>query len=161
MIDKSGYRLNVGIIIINTKGQVLWCRRLNTENAWQFPQGGINDYETLEEAMFRELEEELGLGQDQVALVARTRRWVSYELPKNFRRYDSKPLCVGQKQKWFLLRLLCDDDQIDLNRAQTPEFDQWQWVPYWYPLEQVIPFKRAVYQAVLSEFEPYVSPESC
>ncbi len=157
VIDRQGFRLNVGIIIVNDQGQLLWARRHGNPNAWQFPQGGINANETLAEAMYRELHEELGLSPEHVEIIAKTKGWLRYRLPKHFRRYDSKPLCIGQKQKWFLLRLSDSEDKITLDHCDKPEFDQWKWVDYWFPLEQVISFKKSVYRKVLKEFSRWVN----
>lgn len=135
----------------NNRGEVLWARRVGGSNAWQFPQGGINEGESPEQALFRELEEEVGLTADDVEILGRTRGWLRYRLPKQFIRAGQKPVCIGQKQKWFLLRILSDDDAVSLNRNQKPEFDHWQWVSYWYPLNEVVSFKREVYRKAMKE----------
>ena len=153
VIDKSGFRFNVGIVISNQQGKLLWGRRIGSRNAWQFPQGGMHVGESPEEAMYRELTEELGLQPTEVECLGQTQEWLKYRLPKKFRRYDKKPRCIGQKQKWFLLRLSASDDCVRLDYSGEPEFDSWRWVDYWYPLEQVIVFKRSVYEKVLTEFE--------
>lgn len=151
MIDSRGFRANVGIIICNRQGQVLWAKRVG-QDAWQFPQGGINQGERLRQAMYRELAEEVGLRPRDVQVVGTTRRWLRYELPPQFIRQKSSPLCIGQKQKWFLLGLRGDEARIRLsNRRTTQEFDDWCWVSYWYPLGQVIEFKREVYRQALKE----------
>jgi putative (di)nucleoside polyphosphate hydrolase len=152
VIDRQGFRLNVGIVLVNEAQQVLWARRIGQHDAWQFPQGGIHEQEELPEALYRELAEELGLTQTDVDIIAETKNWVSYYLPKRYRRYDSKPLCIGQKQKWYLLRLVGSEDCIELDKSAQPEFDRWQWVDFWYPIQHVIAFKRDVYQKVLREF---------
>lgn len=152
MIDKDGFRLNVGIIIHNDSGHLLWCRRIKKTQAWQFPQGGIQAGETPLEAMYRELEEELGLTAGDVECLAESQQWLSYTLPHEFRRYYSRPLCIGQKQKWFLLRLKSTVDAIRLDAVKEQEFDQWRWVTYWEPLTEVIAFKQEVYREVLGEF---------
>lgn len=151
MIDKDGFRPNVGIVIANDRGQVLWARRVGGRDAWQFPQGGINRGESAEEALYRELEEEVGLSQDAVEVLGVTRGWLRYKLPRRFVRKGQKPLCIGQKQKWFLLRMLEDDTAVRLDLNAKPEFDHWQWVSYWYPLNQVIAFKREVYRRAMKE----------
>ena len=125
-------------------------------DAWQFPQGGMKKYETPLETMYRELKEEIGLEHADVKVIATTRRWLSYRLPKRLVRHYAKPICIGQKQKWFLLRLMHRDIHFDLNVSTDPEFDNWAWVSYWYPLKQVIGFKRRVYIAVLKEFSKFV-----
>ena len=156
MIDKDGYRYNVGIIISNDAGQLLLAKRCRRKHAWQFPQGGMRDSEKPEEAMYRELTEELGLLPESVNIISMTKQWHSYRLPIGYWRLDSEPLVVGQKQKWFLLKLLVPDTAIDLDYTSKPEFDAWEWVNYWEPLSRVIDFKRDVYQSVLTEFEPII-----
>jgi putative (di)nucleoside polyphosphate hydrolase len=151
VIDSDGFRPNVGIMLANDRGQLLWARRVGGRDAWQFPQGGINAGESPEEALYRELEEEVGLAPDHVELVAATRGWLRYRLPKRFIRWGQDPLCVGQKQRWFLLRMLADDSAVRLDHNGKPEFDHWQWVSYWYPLDQVVAFKREVYRRAMKE----------
>ncbi len=155
MIDNDGYRPNVGIIICNKQGQVLWARRYG-QHSWQFPQGGINQDESAEQAMYRELFEEVGLRKKDVKVLATTRNWLRYKLPKRLVRWDIKPVCIGQKQKWFLLQLDVSDDAIDMQRTPIPEFDDWRWVSYWYPVRQVVSFKRDVYRRVMKEFSHIV-----
>lgn len=154
MIDAEGYRANVGIIISNAKGLVLWARRVGGTDAWQFPQGGINLGESPEQALYRELYEEVGLKPEDVKVVDVTKGWLNYQLPKQFVREHQSPVCIGQRQKWFLLQLLTDDSHIALNSAGPVEFDDWQWVSYWYPVDQVIDFKREVYRRALKELSP-------
>ncbi|WP_027967215.1 RNA pyrophosphohydrolase [Halomonas halocynthiae] len=154
MIDADGFRPNVGIIIANDQGQLLWARRVG-QNAWQFPQGGINASETPKQALFRELQEEIGLTADDVEVLACTRGWLRYRLPRRMVRTHSRPVCIGQKQKWFLLRIRCHDDRVCVSRGPAkPEFDDWRWVSYWYPLGQVVAFKREVYRCALRELSP-------
>ncbi|WP_339670213.1 RNA pyrophosphohydrolase [Dasania marina] len=150
MIDAEGFRANVGIMLANGKGEVLWARRVG-QDAWQFPQGGINQGESVEQALYRELGEEVGLRADDVEVMACTRGWLRYRLPERSIRRDSKPLCIGQKQKWFLLKMLADDESVSFDNGCRPEFDHWRWVSYWYPLGQVIPFKREVYRRAMKE----------
>lgn len=153
MIDEDGFRPNVGIILANPKGQVLWARRIG-QDAWQFPQGGIARNESPEQALFRELREEIGLDSGDVKIVGCTRGWLRYRLPRRFLRYRSKPLCIGQKQKWFLLMLTSNENQVSFDYGDPPEFDDWRWVSYWYPLNQVVAFKRDVYRKALQELAP-------
>ena len=157
MIDYDGYRPNVGIVICDKQGQVLWARRYG-QHSWQFPQGGINPGETAEQAMYRELFEEVGLGRKDVRILASTRNWLRYKLPKRLVRWDTKPVCIGQKQKWFLLQLMCNDADINMQRSSTPEFDGWRWVSFWYPVRQVVSFKRDVYRRVMKEFSTTIMP---
>ena len=153
MVDQEGFRPNVGIVISNGVGQLLWAKRIG-QDAWQFPQGGINSGEKPEQALYRELYEEVGLESHDVELLACTRSWLRYRLPKAMQRRNSKPLCIGQKQKWFLLKLVGDESKIRLDHCEKPEFDGWQWVNYWYPINQVIEFKRDVYRRALNELSP-------
>lgn len=150
MIDEKGYRPNVGMIIINKENKVFWGRRIG-QKSWQFPQGGIDASESLIDAMYRELWEETGLKPEHVEVVSETDGWLSYDLPKRYRRHNTQPLCIGQKQKWFLLRLLADDNAINLNQSSKAEFDAFRWVDYWYPVRKVIYFKRQVYRNALNE----------
>jgi len=156
VIDSDGFRPNVGIILANSKGQVLWARRIG-QSSWQFPQGGINEDETSEQAMYRELTEEVGLTAADVDIIAVTRGWLRYRLPKRMIRYNSLPVCIGQKQKWYLLKIKCSDEKVDINAVDTPEFDGWRWVSYWYPLGQVVSFKREVYRKAMKELAPKLS----
>ena len=153
MIDSEGFRANVGIILANSRGDLLWARRFG-QDGWQFPQGGIQQGETPEQALFRELEEEIGLTQKDVEIVGCTRGWLRYKLPQRLLRKDSRPLCIGQKQKWFLLKMLAEDSDVTVDHGHKPEFDSWRWVSYWYPLGQVITFKRDVYRRALKELSP-------
>ena len=157
MIDVEGYRANVGIILRNADGKLLWARRIG-QDAWQFPQGGIREDETPEEAMYRELFEEIGLDNDDVDVVGRTRDWLRYRLPRRHLRHYSKPLCIGQKQVWFLLNLVAAESKVRFDATDEPEFDYWRWVDYWRPLDEVVPFKRKVYELALSELAPLVFP---
>ena len=152
MIDSQGFRHNVGIVICNNHGQLLWAKRIK-QSAWQFPQGGIREAETLEQAMYRELKEEVGLNERDVKVLHKTTNWLHYRLPNSFIRYHKDPLCIGQKQKWFLLSLESDDSQVKLSNSVDPEFDDWCWVNYWYPIKKVIEFKRDVYRKALTELE--------
>lgn len=154
MVDADGYRPNVGIVICNQAAQVLWARRIGGQDAWQFPQGGINDDESPEDAMYRELREEVGLTASHVKLISQTKGWLRYRLPRKLRRHNSTPGFVGQKQKWFLLELIGDESAVDMNVTSKPEFDGWRWVSYWFPLNQVVDFKQDVYRRALKELAP-------
>ncbi len=153
MIDSDGYRANVGIILSNPRGQVLWARRMG-QDAWQFPQGGINPGEDAEQAMYRELWEEIGLEPRDVDILGATSSWLRYKLPRRMVRRHSQPVCIGQKQKWFLLRLTSGEERLRLDASGTPEFDQWKWVDYWYPVDHVVYFKKRVYRCALQQLSP-------
>lgn len=154
MIDPDGYRPNVGIILLNRAGEVFWARRVRRDG-WQFPQGGMNTDETPVEAMYRELAEETGLPGEAVEVLGSTPGWLRYRLPNRHVRHDDRLTCIGQKQVWFLLRLLAEDAAVRLDGGdERPEFDQWRWVDYWYPLQHVVHFKRQVYARALAQLAP-------
>lgn len=156
MIDSDGYRANVGIILSNREGKVFWARRVG-QDAWQFPQGGIDKAESPEQAMYRELHEETGLTPESVELLGCTKKWLRYRLPKRYVRRNQQPVCVGQKQIWYMLRMTGSESCFDLGLSAKPEFDNWQWVDYWKPSEEVIFFKRKVYKKALAELEPLLT----
>lgn len=155
MIDAKGFRQAIGIILVNGDQRVFLAKRIG-QNSWQFPQGGMQENEHVEQSMYRELHEETGLSQADVTVMAQTERWLYYRLPKTLIRRNSRPLCIGQKQKWFLLKLVGDESHIRFDATSKPEFDAWKWVDYWYPLEEVIDFKYKVYKLALKEFAPIV-----
>lgn len=154
IIDSSGYRLNIGIILTNADRKLFWAKRVNRD-AWQFPQGGMHQGESPEVTLYRELREEIGLKPEDVSILARTRHWLRYQIPKRLIR-NTRPLCIGQKQLWYLLRLESNDKQIHLDHCSKPEFDHWVWVNYWYPLREVVLFKREVYRRAMRELAPYL-----
>jgi putative (di)nucleoside polyphosphate hydrolase len=153
VIDPDGYRPNVGIILVRDDGSVFWARRAYRDG-WQFPQGGMNTDETPLEAMYRELEEETGLRPEHVEVLGATPGWLRYRLPSKYLRRNEKPRCIGQKQVWFLLRFIGDESQFRLDTTDTPEFDLWRWVDFWYPLDHVVAFKRDVYERALRHLAP-------
>jgi len=151
MLDKHGYRPNVGIILINDRRQVFWGKRVR-EHSWQFPQGGIKSGEDPERAMYRELEEETGLKPHHVEIIGRTRDWLRYDVPQRWIRREWRGHYRGQKQIWFLLKMLGQDSDVTLKcDFEKPEFDAWRWHDYWIPLDTVIEFKRGVYKSALDE----------
>jgi len=150
-IDAEGYRANVGIMLINNINQLFWAKRIGMDD-WQFPQGGIRPKETTDFAMYRELREEIGLLPEHVEIMGRTSDWLKYRLPERYIRKNSTPLCIGQKQRWYLLKLVGDENQVQLDLSDNPEFDHWRWIDFWEPVNQVINFKRNVYQQALEEF---------
>ncbi len=152
VIDRAGYRLNVGIILVNDSDRVFWGRRQG-HDAWQFPQGGLAQGETAIQAMFRELYEEVGLEKQDVEVLGSTRRWLKYRLPKQYLRHGSEPVVIGQKQKWFLLKLKSCEQKIRLDLSDSPEFDSWRWIDYQEPAKEVIFFKQQVYSQALKELE--------
>ena len=150
---KTGYRLNVAMIVLNKDNKVLFCKRRNTEN-WQFPQGGVDENENIESAMFRELNEEVGLERDNVEIKAVSQNLIYYDIPKNIRSRVLGGKFKGQAQKYFLLKLISGD--VDLNIENTPEFDKHSWVPFWYPLNQVVDFKKEAYRSALIELKKQI-----
>lgn len=158
MIDSEGYRPCVGIVLSNREGRLFWAKRIG-QNSWQFPQGGIQSHESPREALYRELYEETGLRAEHVEVIGSTRRWLRYRLPKHLIRRRSAPVCIGQKQRWFLLRMLGDDECVCLDTSDRPEFDNWRWVDYWRPMREVVFFKRGVYRRALRELAPLLFPE--
>jgi putative (di)nucleoside polyphosphate hydrolase len=162
MLDRDGFRPNVGIILLNQRSQVFWGKRIRT-HSWQFPQGGIDRGENPEQAMYRELHEEVGLLPQHVHVLARTRDWLRYEVPDRFIRRDARGHYKGQKQIWFLLQLVGYDWNLNLRATDHPEFDAWRWNDYWVPLDVVVEFKRGVYEMALTElarFVPRFDPRS-
>ncbi len=150
MLDREGYRPNVGIILVNQKNEVFWGKRIR-EHAWQFPQGGIKHGETPVQAMYRELHEEVGLSAEHVHILGRTRDWLRYDVPDHYVRRELRGHYKGQKQIWFLLRMMGRDTDVSLRATDAPEFDAWRWNAYWVPLDAVIEFKREVYTLALNE----------
>ena len=155
VVDKAGYRLNVGIVLLNQSNRVFWGRR-HGHDAWQFPQGGLAQGETSVQAMFRELHEEIGLDKSDVEIIGSTRRWLKYRLPKQYLRQGSDPIVIGQKQKWFLLRLISSEQKLRMDLSDSPEFDSWRWIDYKEPPQQVIYFKRQVYAQAMKELAPLI-----
>ena len=153
MIDSDGYRANIGIVITNDKKQILLAKRFK-QNGWQLPQGGIDEDETELDALYRELQEEVGLDPSHVTLIAKTPKWLRYELPDEHVRRTQKPKCIGQKQVWYLLKLDSSDEEISLDLHDDVEFDDWKWVDYWSPVDEVINFKRDVYEDMLKALAP-------
>ena len=156
VIDADGFRANVGIVLMHHE-QVFLGRR-SGGRGWQFPQGGVRSGESLEQALYRELDEEIGVVKAAVDLVGQTDRWLRYRLPSRYVRHNQQPLCIGQKQRWFLLRLKRADVAFDFSRTDDPEFDQWRWVSYWEPVKEVIYFKRPVYARALTELAGLAFP---
>ena len=157
MLDKEGFRPNVGIILANQRHEVFWGKRVN-QHAWQFPQGGIQRGETPSQAMYRELEEEIGLSRVHVKILGRTREWLRYEVPERYARRarEGKSGYRGQKQIWYLLRLVGRDCDVKLRASGHPEFDAWRWHEYWVPVDSVIDFKREVYRQALAELHRFL-----
>lgn len=157
IIDADGFRANVGIVLMRRDGDVFLGRRAGGKG-WQFPQGGIRTGESLEEALYRELHEEIGLVAEAVELLGHTERWLRYRLPPRYVRRNRHPLCIGQKQRWCLLRLRREVETFDFQSTAAPEFDEWRWADFWEPAREVIYFKRKVYQRALTELAALAFP---
>lgn len=158
VIDPDGFRPNVGIIVANEAREVLWAKRVR-QDAWQFPQGGIRYGESPEQAMTRELHEELGLKPEDVRILGCTQGWYSYRLPSQYVRRGRGRTCIGQRQKWFALRLIGDESRVRFDAGPQPEFEGWRWVSWWHPLSEVVEFKREVYRCALHELAPLLGIE--
>jgi putative (di)nucleoside polyphosphate hydrolase len=158
VIDSNGFRANVGIVLMHGKGEVFLGRRAGGRG-WQFPQGGVREGEELEQAVYRELHEEIGLSSADVELIGQTSRWLRYRLPPRYIRRNQRPVCIGQKQRWFLLRLKPESAEFDFARTDEPEFDRWRWTQFWEPVREVIYFKRPVYVRALTELAPIAFPQ--
>ena len=157
LIDREGFRANVGIVLMGGGDQLFLGRRAGGRG-WQFPQGGMRPGEDSEQSLFRELKEEIGLEPGDVTIVARTRRWLRYRLPERYVRRNGRPVCVGQKQCWYLLRLARADANIRFDTTAAPEFDRGRWVDFWQPVREVIYFKRPVYTRALHELGQQAFP---
>ena len=157
-IDDEGFRANVGIILADDRGRLMLAGRVGRKG-WQFPQGGILVGEDPEQAMYRELREEVGLEADDVTILGVTSDWLRYRLPDKFIRRNSMPLCVGQKQLWFMLQLKTSPDRVRFDLGEEPEFDRARWVDFWRPVNEVIYFKRRVYARALHELGSTVYPK--
>lgn len=157
-IDAEGYRANVGIVLMRADGQVFLGRRTGGRG-WQFPQGGVRRGESLEGALFRELAEEIGLRAEDVEIRGSTSRWLRYRLPQRYVRHGRLPLCIGQKQRWFLLHYRGANAEFRFDATSEPEFDRWRWASYWEPVREVIWFKRGVYTRALHELGALAFPE--
>jgi len=155
VIDPDGFRANVGIVLMH--GAQVFLGRRKGGKGWQFPQGGLRRGESLEQALYRELHEEIGVAQASVELIGQTERWLRYRLPPRYVRRKQQPLCTGQKQRWFLLRLK-QEVSFDFGRTSEPEFDEARWVDFWEPVREVIYFKRPVYVRALTELASLAFP---
>ena len=146
LIDRDGFRANVGIILTRGDGEVFLGGRVRGRG-WQFPQGGVHRGERVDDALFRELNEEIGLEPADVAVLGSTRGWLRYRLPRQYVR----DRCIGQKQRWYALKLTGDESKLRFDRSSQPEFDRWRWSDYWTPVREVVYFKRRVYVRALHD----------
>ncbi len=157
IIDSDGFRANVGIILLRGSGEVFLGRQVGGRG-WQFPQGGLQGDESVEQAAYRELQEEIGLEAAEVEVIGKTSHWLRYRLPAKYLRRNRLPMCIGQKQRWFLFALRSRHARFNFARTRDPEFDHFRWANYWEPAREVIYFKRAVYVRALTELAPLAFP---
>ncbi|XDA97836.1 RNA pyrophosphohydrolase [Sulfitobacter sp. LCG007] len=151
-IAKLPYRPCVGVMLVNAEGHVfVGQRRDRDQDAWQMPQGGVDPGEAPRSAALRELREETGIPADLVAIEAESPDWLCYDLPHDLVPKIWKGRFRGQKQKWFLLRFRGVDAQIDID-TDHPEFSEWRWMPVGDLVENIVPFKRQVYERVVETF---------
>ncbi|MCR9220067.1 MAG: RNA pyrophosphohydrolase [Alphaproteobacteria bacterium] len=154
--DPRPYRKCVGLMLVNPVGHVFVGNRIDTPgDHWQMPQGGVDEGETPLEAAWRELREEVGVGVDKAELLAESSTWHAYDLPPALSRRVWKGRYRGQTQKWFALRFLGTDADIDL-AAHKPEFSEWRWAPLDRLTDLIVPFKREIYLRVAEEFRPVI-----
>ena len=155
MKEKKLYRPNVGIMLLNTAGNVFMAHRTDSrEQAWQMPQGGIDKGEDEYKAALRELYEETNIS--SVSLIAESTKWYTYDFPTGVHFIsEKKKTFAGQKQKWFLFQFTGTEDEINLDRPH-PEFNQWKWMPAEKIVNEIVAFKRDVYRQVVDEFMPFI-----
>lgn len=151
------YRPCAGVVLVNAEGRIFAGRRIdNPIDAWQMPQGGLDDGEDPRDAALRELREETGIAPEDCEIVAEIPGWVRYDLPPELVGKIWKGRYGGQVQKWFLVRFTGRDDQIDI-RTEHPEFDAWRWMTPDEVAGKIVPFKRAVYQEILAAFQEHLA----
>jgi putative (di)nucleoside polyphosphate hydrolase len=150
------YRPCVGIVLINSDGLIFTAERLDTPGAWQMPQGGIDDGEDARDAALRELEEETSVSSDNIEIIAVNDGWLKYDLPDHLLGKALGGKFRGQKQKWYLAKLHGDESAIDLE-TEHPEFSKWKWSTVDELVSEIVPFKKELYQAIITEFETHLN----
>lgn len=151
-LSQRPYRPGVGILLFNSQGQVFTAKRIDTqENAWQFPQGGIDEGEDPATAAKREMVEEIGT--DKAEMIGESAGWISYDLPPDLADKVWKGRFRGQKQKWFAFQFLGTDADIDIN-TEHPEFSEWRWMDLAQVPGLIVAFKKPLYDQVAAEFAP-------
>ncbi len=152
----EAYRPSVGIVLFNKDGLILIAERIDGKNAWQFPQGGIDDGETIEEAVFREMEEEIGTR--NATVLGMTEQWFYDDFPPHVIGKFEKQY-RGQRQKWVALRFNGEDSEFALDKYKIPEFKNWRWIAIDKAVEYVLHFRGKAYKKILEEFAPFAKPE--
>ena len=150
---EQAYRPGVGIVLFNRDGHVLIAERIDNPGGWQMPQGGIDAGESPEIAVFREMEEEIGTRNAKI--IGMVEDWIYYDFPLPLSKKLWGGKYLGQRQKWIALKFLGQDSDINLQMHTHPEFSQWKWVPLASLPDYAVPFKRAVYERIIKEFEKY------
>jgi len=150
-LDSLPYRLNVGLMLVNSDGRIFAGRRIDYPEAWQMPQGGIDEGEDARSAALRELQEETGIAANDVDILAESRNWHSYEFPPEVAAKLWRGGYRGQKQRWFLLRFNGNDSSVNIATAE-PEFEEWRWMDPDELQKRIVSFKRHIYQSVMQEF---------
>ena len=148
-MNKKNYRKGVGIVVVNDQGQFFLGKRIGA-HAWQFPQGGIDEGEKPEEALYRELYEETGIKRDKVKILSVSQKWLVYHIPHVYQRFNKK--YDGAMQKWFLLKFIGINSDVNLNAFSHAEFDGWKWADKKTAITSVVRFKKAVYESIFDEF---------
>ena len=154
--NNLGYRRCVGLMILNEQKKIFTAQRMDFRSeAWQMPQGGIEIGENLEEAAFRELNEETSLTRSNVNVLSISKSWIKYDLPESLIPQLWNGKYRGQKQKWFLLKFIGQDKHININ-TKTPEFSDWRWSSRADLIKHIVPFKRDTYRKIIAEFSAFL-----
>lgn len=150
-MELNNYRPGVGACIFNNDNKVFVAERLDIPGAWQLVQGGIDEGEDPDIALYRELLEETGIKKENLALIAKSKEWITYDFPKGAGFFKGK--YIGQKQLWYALHFLGDDKDINLNYTHHPEFSRFKWVDLTEIEQFAVDFKKALYRKIIKEFK--------